>query len=426
MSKSNRRREAPAPPPQSTLGRKIIGLAAIAILPACLVLFVKAASDSDDKPKPPLAPSERDAEVAHAPAASTASEEECCKPPARFQRKAEASDDNPNPRLPDPATADVPDAGKVEPTVVGDRTPPGPAPEGMVWIPPGKFSMGTAYEPFGDARPIHAVELDGFWLDEALVTNRQFAAFVQATGYLTVAERKPDPKDFPGVPEDALVPGSLVFSPPGYPVPLNDYSAWWAYVPGACWQRPEGPQSGIAGREDHPVVQVCFFDAVEYAKWAGKRLPTEAEYEYAARGGLTQKPYVWGDEFEPGGKIMTNSWQGRFPNQNTEQDGWARTSPVKTFPANGFGLFDIAGNVWEWCSDWYRPDYYAESPLRNPQGPNDSFDPAEPGLPKRVQRGGSFLCSDQYCSRYMPGGRGKGATDTGSSHVGFRCAKAAE
>lgn len=400
----------------------------MAPLLAGLALLVPAAGCTDADDDQPVAQSEKATEKEAEPAAETASsvssKEECCDPPARFERETRLVDDNP--RLPDPATADVPDAGKIEPTEVGDAEPPGPAPKGMIWIPPGKFSMGSAYEPFGDARPIHTVELDGFWLDETPVTNRQFAAFVQDTGYLTIAERKPDPKDFPGVPEEALVPGSLVFRQTDGPVPLHDFRAWWAYVPGACWKRPEGPQSGIVGREDHPVVQVCYFDAVEYAKWAGKRLPTEAEWEYAARGGLTQKPYVWGDEFEPGGKCMANSWQGLFPNQNTEQDGWVRTSPVKTFPPNGFGLFDMAGNVWEWCSDWYRPDYYAKSPVHDPQGPDDSFDPDEPGLPKRVQRGGSFLCSDQYCSRYMPGGRGKGALDTGSSHVGFRCAKSPE
>jgi sulfatase modifying factor 1 len=349
---------------------------------------------------------------------------ECCEPPAKTRRQAKPDDGYA--RLPDPATADVADAGSVEPTELGSSEPPGPAPKGMVWIPPGKFSMGSAYQPFGDARPIHTVELDGFWLDETPVTNRQFVAFVQATGYLTVAEQKPDPKEFPGVPEENLVPGSLVFTPPDRPVDLTNYAAWWSFVPGASWQHPEGPQSGIVGREDHPVVQVCYLDAVEYAKWAGKRLPTEAEWEFAARGGLTQQPYVWGDEFEPDGKVMANTWQGRFPYQNTQQDGWARTSPVKAFPPNDFGLYDVAGNVWEWCSDWYRPDYYEHSPGHNPQGPDDSFDPNEPGLPKRVQRGGSFLCSDQYCSRYMPGGRGKGDINTGSSHVGFRCAKSPE
>jgi formylglycine-generating enzyme required for sulfatase activity len=281
--------------------------------------------------------------------------------------------------------------------------------------------MGSSYAYFGDARPIHTVEITGFWMDQNLVTNERFAAFVGATSYVTVAERKPDRRDFPTVPEDKLVPGSVVFSPPNHPVILDDISGWWRFVPGASWKHPEGPQSDLKGREKHPVVQVCWEDAAAYAKWAGKRLPTEAEWEYAARGGLTQKAYVWGDEFRPGGKLMANTWQGRFPDQNTKEDGWERTSPVASFPPNGFGLYDMAGNVWQWCNDWYRPDYYAHSPRANPQGPADSMDPLEPGMAKRVQRGGSFLCTDQYCSRYMPGGRGKGAVDTGSSNVGFRC-----
>jgi formylglycine-generating enzyme required for sulfatase activity len=293
----------------------------------------------------------------------------------------------------------------------------------MLWIPPGRFSMGSDYAPFGDARPIHTVDLDGFWMDRTPVTNAEFARFVRATGYRTVAERKPDPKEYPGVPPDKLVPGSLVFSPPSRAVTLDDVSQWWRYVPSASWRHPEGPGSSIAGRENHPVVQVCWDDAAAYAKWAGKRLPTEAEWEYAARGGLTQQPYVWGGSLRPHGKTMANIFQGRFPDRNTKEDGFARTSPVTRFPANRFGLYDMAGNVWEWCSDWYRPDYYAASPRRNPHGPPDSFDPEEPGMPKRVQRGGSFLCCDQYCSRYMPGGRGKGAVDTGASHVGFRCVR---
>ena len=353
---------------------------------------------------------------------------ECCDPPTKQQavkRKSKRESDF-TARLPDPATASVPDAGEIEPTEVRDEKPAEPAPKGMVWIPHGKFSMGSAYEPFGDARPIHTVELDGFWMDATPVTNRQFAAFVEATGYVTIAEQKPKAEDFPGVPEEGLVPGSLVFTPTDGPVPLGNYAAWWRYVPGASWRHPEGPESSLAGRDDHPVVQIAWFDAEEYAKWAGKRLPTEAEWEYAARGGLTQKPYVWGDEFMPGGKFLCNSWQGRFPYQNTKADGWQRTSPVKSFPANQFGLYDMAGNVWQWCSDWYRPDYYADSPAKDPQGPVDSFDPNEPGIAKRVQRGGSFLCSDQYCSRYMPGGRGKGALDTGSSHVGFRCVRSGQ
>ncbi len=324
-------------------------------------------------------------------------------------------------RLPDPAVAVVKDAGPVELTEVRDVPPPGPAPDGMVWIPPGKFSMGSDYQPFGDARPIHTVELQGFWMDRTPVTNEQFMAFIRATRYVTVAERRPDPKEFPGVPAEKLVPGSLVFTPPAKPVSLSDHRQWWRFVAGACWNHPEGPGSDLTGRAKHPIVHVCWDDAVAYANWAGKRLPTEAEWEYAARGKLTQMPYVWGREFRPDGRWMANTWQGRFPSENIKDDGWERTSPVGSFPANGFGLYDMAGNVWQWCADWYRPDYYTHSPRHNPLGPADSHDPNEPGVPKRVQRGGSFLCSDQYCSRYMPGGRGKGAVDTGSSHVGFRC-----
>jgi formylglycine-generating enzyme required for sulfatase activity len=266
-------------------------------------------------------------------------------------------------------------------------------------------------------------------MDQTTVTNEQFAAFVRATGFVTLAEKKPDPRQYPNASEDQLVPGSLVFTSPKHAVPLHvpeAYRQWWQFVPGASWKHPEGPDSNLSGREKHPVVHVCWDDAMAYAKWAGKRLPTEAEFEYAARGKLTQMPYVWGREFRPDGKCMANTWQGRFPFENTREDGWERTAPVASFPPNGFGLYDMAGNVWQWCADWYRYDYYAHSPRRNPQGPADSLDPREPTLPKRVQRGGSFLCSDQYCSRYMPGGRGTGAVDTGQSHVGFRCVRSAE
>lgn len=295
------------------------------------------------------------------------------------------------------------------------------APQDMAWIPAGKFRMGSDLAMFFDAQPIHRVTVDGFYMDRSPVTNRQFARFVKATGYLTVAERKPDPALFPGVPADKLVPGSVVFTAPTKSVSLDDATQWWRYVPGASWKHPEGPSSNLKNRDNHPVVHVCWEDAAAYARWAGKRLPTEAEWEYAARGGLDQKPYVWGDTFRPNGKVMANTFQGNFPDRNTRQDGYAATSPVKAFPANHFGLYDMAGNVWQWCADWYRPDSYAHSATKNPKGPADSLDPDEPGVPKRVQRGGSFLCTDQYCSRYMPGGRGKGDVFTGSSHVGFRC-----
>ena len=277
-----------------------------------------------------------------------------------------------------------------------------------------------------DALPLHLVAVDGFWMDETPVTNAQFEKFVQATGYQTIAERVPDPKDFPGADPKMLVPGSAVFTPPASEVPLNDYLQWWRYVPGANWRHPEGPHSTLKGRAEHPVVQVAWDDAVAYAKWAGKRLPTEAEFEFAARGGLDRHHYAWGNELKPGGKWAANIWQGKFPVKNANEDGYERTSPVKAFPPNGFGLYDVGGNVWQWCADWYRPDYFktqVDRAVRNPPGPPESFDPQEPGIPKRVQKGGSFLCSDQYCSRYLVGSRGKGATDSGTSNVGFRCVK---
>jgi formylglycine-generating enzyme len=317
--------------------------------------------------------------------------------------------------------------------------PDGPAPAGMVWIPGGTFRMGTSEEHphFRDA-PEHEAQVSGFWLDETEVTNAQFAAFVEATKYLTVAEQKPTlesiraglPPGSPDPPPEILVPGSLVFTPPSAPQrDLNDVGERFKWTPGACWKHPEGPGSDIKERMNHPVVHVCWNDAVAYAKWAGKRLPTEAEWEFAARGGLAGKEYVWGDE-DPGagGKWRCNIWQGEFPWKNSLADGSLRTSPVKSFAANGYGLYDVAGNVWEWCSDWYRPETYVSGSRRNPAGPERSFDPAEanPLTPKRVQRGGSFLCSDGFCSRYKPYGRGKGEVESGASHIGFRCAKDAK
>lgn len=295
-----------------------------------------------------------------------------------------------------------------------------PNTNGMVWIPAGTFWMGSD-DGRPDEMPVHQVTVSGFWMDKAEVSNEEFERFVHATGYVTVAERQPDPKDFPGADPALLVPGSVVFSPPKEAVPLDDATAWWRYVPGANWRHPEGPSSTIVGREKYPVVQVAWDDAVAYAKWAGKRLPTEAEWEYAARGGLDRQPYVWGSELTPNGKWQANIWQGNFPNENTSADGFTGLAPVASFPPNGYGLYDMAGNVWEWCADWYRPDYYAHSPTSNPTGPADSFDPEEPGARKRVQRGGSFLCNDTYCSGYKPASRMKCTPDTGLSHSGFRC-----
>ena len=305
--------------------------------------------------------------------------------------------------------------------------PPGAAPEGMIWIPGGTFWMGCDDCDMPDTQPVHLVSVDGFWMDITPVTNSQFAQFVKATGYLTIAERKPDPKDYPGVDPSKLVAGSAVFTPPAKDVPLDDLTQWWGYVPGASWKHPEGPNTTIEGRDEHPVVHIAWEDAAAYANWAGKRLPTEAEFEFAARGGLDRNRYAWGDDLKPGGKWAANIWQGRFPSNNLAEDGYVRTSPVTAFPANEFGLYDVGGNVWQWCADWYRPDYFTtlavNGPARNPQGPPDSYDPHEPGVPKRVQKGGSFLCSDRYCSRYLVGSRGRGAVDSGGSNTGFRCVK---
>lgn len=289
----------------------------------------------------------------------------------------------------------------------------------MVLIKGGTFKMGS--EEFVDAKPIHEVKVNDFWMDEHEVTNAQFARFVEATGYLTVAERALNPEDFPGVSRDLLVPGSAVFTPPKEQVDLNNHLQWWKYVPGASWRHPKGPSSSIEGKENEPVVQVCYEDADAFAKWAGKRLPTEAEWEYAANGGKTGNAYYWGNELKPKGKWVANVYQGDFPSKNTSEDGFADVAPVKSFPANGYGLFDMDGNVWEWCADFYRPDAYEKSLKDNPKGPADSYDPAEPGLVKRVQRGGSFLCNNQYCERYKAGSRGKGEVSSASNNLGFRC-----
>ena len=309
---------------------------------------------------------------------------------------------------------------------INESEPPGPAPAGMIWIPGGRFWMGTADDHMPDARPCHRVYVDGFWMDKAEVTNAEFAAFVETTGYVTIAERNPRQEDYPQAPPEKLVAGSVVFSPPDHPVGLDNHFRWWSYLPGADWRHPEGPNSNIKDRMNHPVVHIAYDDALAYCNWAGKRLPTEAEFEFASRGGLDRKRYTWGDEFMPGGKHMANTFQGHFPDTNTGEDGYLATAPVGSFPPNGYGLFDMAGNIWEWTSDWYRADYYqtlagSGEIAVNPKGPADSFDPSEPGVWKRVHRGGSFLCTDQYCARYIAGGRGKGESDTGTNHLGFRC-----
>lgn len=306
-------------------------------------------------------------------------------------------------------------------------------PQGMVWVPGGEFTMGTdEKESYEAERPTHRVKVDGFWMDTTEVTNKEFQKFVSATGYLTTAERpviwdeikKQLPPGTPKPPEEMLKPGSLVFTPPDHPVPLNDMSVWWAWKTGADWKHPEGPGSDLKGRENYPVVHISWDDSVAYAKWAGKRLPTETEWEFAARGGLEGKRYTWGEEFKPDGKWMANTFQGNFPNQDAGEDGFKGVAPIKSFQPNSYGLYDMIGNVWEWTSDWFRVDTYqslvGKKVTVNPQGPSESYDPAEPLSPKRVTRGGSFLCTDQYCVNYRPSARRGTAFDSGASNVGFR------
>jgi len=321
------------------------------------------------------------------------------------------------------------------PTVPNKQPAPGASPKGMIWIPGGEFSMGAQDPPdmgtvgmqaTRDSRPIHRVYVDGFFMDKTDVTNAQFAAFVKGTGYITVAEKTPRAEDYPGAPPENLVAGAVVFSPPDHAVPLDDHFQWWSYVKGANWRHPTGPKSSIKGNENYPVVQVAYEDAEAYANWAGKRLPTEAEWEFAARGGLAGKPFVWGEKFKPNGKWMANTHQGHFPDHDAGSDGFVGLAPVAQFAPNGYGLYDMAGNVWQWVADWYRPDYYTQlvnagGVARNPKGPDVPFDPSEPSEKKKVHRGGSFLCTDQYCSRYMVGTRGKGEVSTGTNHLGFRC-----
>jgi len=314
-----------------------------------------------------------------------------------------------------------------EPTISNPAAAPGPAPPGMVWIPGGEFSMGgDATLP--DAHPVHRVHVDGFWMDRTEVTNADFARFVRATHYRTVAERGLRPEDAPGAPREKLVAGSVVFTPPARPVPLDSDDRWWSYVARASWRHPSGSAAGVGGRDRYPVVQVAYEDAEAYARWAGKRLPTEAEFEFAALGGLAGRRYAWGDELRPEGRWMANTFQGHFPDDDAGDDGWKGVAPVASFPPNGYGLYDVGGNVWEWCSDWYRGDAYAllahaGGVARNPTGPDTSDDPSEPGVRKRVHRGGSFLCSSTFCTRYLVGSRGRGEISTATNHLGFRCVR---
>lgn len=319
-----------------------------------------------------------------------------------------------------------------------------PAPAGMAWIPGGSFAMGTD-DPnsFPNEGPAHQVTVHGYWMDVHPVTNAEFAKFVAATGYVTVAEKPVDweelkkqvPPGTPKPPDDTLRPGALVFTPPNHPVPLNNMAGWWTWIIGADWKHPEGPGSTLANRDNHPVVQIAWEDATAYAKWAGKRLPTEAEWEFAAHGGGHSR-YWWGTEITPGGKYMANTFQGDFPNNNTVADGFAGTSPVDAFPANGYGLRDMAGNVWNWCADIYRADTFAQRAGKqelcgDPTGPNlalaerpmrgDPSPAAVPGQVRHVVKGGSFLCHISYCESYRPTARRGVPPDTGSAHTGFRC-----
>lgn len=301
----------------------------------------------------------------------------------------------------------------------------------MVWLEPNAFLMGSESH-YADESPVREVKLDGFWMDTTTVTNEEFAAFVEATGYVTVAERPLNPSDYPGADPFLLVPGSMVFQMTKGPVDLRNIANWWAYIPHACWKRPEGKGTAIDDRLDHPVVQVCYEDAEAYAKWAGKELPTEAEWEYAARGGLVGAEFVWGDELTPKGKIMAKTWQGDFPWRNTAKNGLKRTAPVGSYPANGYGLFDMAGNVWQWTTDWFVDHHEKKTDqscctLDNPRGPSldESYDPQQPHIkiPRKVVKGGSFLCAPSYCCRYRPAARHAQMVESGMSHIGFRCIK---
>ncbi len=305
----------------------------------------------------------------------------------------------------------------------------GGAHPGMTWIAGGTFSMGSD-ESYPEEGPAHRVAVSGFWIDQCAVTNAEFAAFVAATGYRTVAERPLDAADYPDADPRLLTPGSAVFFMPAGPVHLGDIGSRWAYVPGAEWRHPDGPASSIDGREREPVVQVAFEDAAAYAEWAGKALPTEAEWEFAARGGLDGATFCWGDSFTPDGRYMANTWQGRFPYQDLALDGFAGRAPVGSFPPNGYGLYDMAGNVWEWTADWYadRHPPAAESPCcvpRDPRGGGEamSYDPAQPRtrIARKVIKGGSYLCAPNYCRRYRPAARHPQMIESPTCHIGFRC-----
>jgi formylglycine-generating enzyme required for sulfatase activity len=305
-----------------------------------------------------------------------------------------------------------------------------PQTEGMRRLDGGVFRMGSA-RGYPEEAPVRPVRVDPFWIDETPVTNRQFARFVEATGHRTLAETPPDPRDYPGMEPEMARAGSLVFTPTAGPADLRDFSQWWRFCFGADWRRPAGPDSSLEGLDDHPVVHVAYADAKAYARWAGKTLPSEAEFEYAARGGLDGAEFGWGDELAPDGAMLANYWQGEFPHENTLQDGYARTSPVRTYPPNGFGLFDTIGNVWEWTSDWFALPKAERKPKgacctpANPRGGSEreSRDPSNPQVRfgRKVLKGGSHLCAANYCQRYRPAARSPQAVDSSTSHIGFRC-----
>ena len=296
----------------------------------------------------------------------------------------------------------------------------------MVWVPGGTFMMGSDRH-YPEEAPVHSKTVSGFWMDKCLVTNSDFARFVDATGYLTLAEHAPDPALYPGALPDMLVPGSVVFKSPQRRVDLRNHFNWWQWIAGANWRHPEGPESSLENRDDHPVVHVAYEDVEAYAAWAGKQIPDEAEWEFAARGGLEQAVYTWGDEFAPDGKMMANIWQGEFPLINLMLDGFAGTSPVGSFPANGYGLYDMAGNVWEWTKDWFTSHHKVDRPCCSQHtadhGREGSYDPQTPNIqiPRKVLKGGSFLCAANYCLRYRPAARIAQQVDTGTCHQGFRC-----
>lgn len=300
----------------------------------------------------------------------------------------------------------------------------------MVWLDGGLFQMGSDNH-YSEEAPRHPVRVDGFWIDVKPVTNRQFAHFVEATGHVTTAEIAPDPNDYPGALPELCVPGSLVFSPPDYPIDTSDWGRWWEFRSGADWRHPNGPDSSIDGLMDHPVVHVTHGDAAAYAAWTGKCLPTEAQWEYAGWGDTEDSEFAWGDELEPGGNHMANVWQGQFPWQNLRADGFDRTSPVGSFPPNGFGLYDMVGNVWEWTDDWFRAGHPKAKdkpcciPLNPRGGPkSDSYDRCDSiAIPRKVLKGGSHLCAPNYCRRYRPAARHPQPVDTSTNHVGFRCVR---